>query len=157
MIRLYGLAVLTCAVLSPPALAHVTLSPTETHASERTVYTVRMPNERKVASTRLDLAIPGGVKVMSFRQVPGWALDVERGADGAIVGAHWTGTLMPEEYVEFAVMARNPDQPVELVWNARQSYADGTVVEWSGAPGSKTPAPRVSVTAAVSTDHSAHH
>lgn len=157
MTKRSALAVLSVVLLSTSAQAHVTLSPAEALAGERTVYAVRMPNERKVNAVRLDLAVPGGAKVSSFRQVPGWVLEVERGADGAIVGAHWTGTLPPDEYAEFAVIARNPDQPGDLVWRARQTYQNGEVVEWSGELGSKTPAPHVTIVSGAAADHSGHH
>lgn len=67
---------------------------------------------------------------------------IRRNGD-AIAGASWTGTLAPDEFVEFGIKAVNPAAAEALTWRFIQSYADGTKVEWTGAPGSKTPAPQV--------------
>jgi hypothetical protein len=57
----------------------------------------------------------------------------------------WTGKLPPQQFTEFGLLAVNPAAGTQLVWTARQMYADGTIIDWSGPVGSKTPAPRVSL------------
>ena len=127
------------------ALAHVTVSPKTSNPGAWEKYDLRMPNEKKVATTKLEVKFPAGMRVMSFEEVPGWTIEPLRDAAGAITGARWTGTLPVERFVDFGVIGVNPKDKAELVWSADQTYADGTVVSWAGPADSKTPAPRVSL------------
>jgi uncharacterized protein YcnI len=157
MMRSGVLALLLSAMLAAPAFGHVTLSPAEAAADARQVYVVRMPNEKEADTVRLDLYVPDGMTVTSLRQQPRWDITVDRGIYGRIVAAHWSGHLPSGQFAEFAVQARNPHDAGTLTWRAVQTYADGLVVEWSGEPGSRTPAPRVViVSAAVTGDHAGH-
>lgn len=155
--RLPGLVLLTMAIWSVPAAAHVTLSPSEGPADARQVYVLRMPNEKQADTVRLDLYVPKGMTVLSLRQQPGWDITVERDAGGRIVAAHWTGRLPADEFAEFALQARNPGMAGAIEWRAVQTYADGLVIEWAGEPGSKTPAPRVTIVPAASAGEHAGH
>jgi uncharacterized protein YcnI len=103
-------------------------------------YVLRVPNEKNVATTRVELRFPADVKVSSFGDVPGWQLEVVRDSAKRIVAALWTGTLEPERFVEFPFVAVNPKTDAEIQWPAFQTYADGNRVEWTGPAGSKTPA-----------------
>jgi YD repeat-containing protein len=104
---------------------------------------VRAPNEKKVATVRIEGAFPAEVRVTALEQVPGWTIQVRRDGAGAIVGATWTGDLPPEQFAEFGLLAANPRTGAVLTWTFTQVYADGSRVEWSGPPGSATPAPQV--------------
>ena len=139
------LAAAALAMLSLPALAHVTVSPKVSSPGAWEKYAIRVPNEKKVATTSLEVRFPAGVRVMSFEDKPGWTIEPVRDAAGAITGARWTGQLPPERFTEFGVIAVNPKQAAELTFTAVQTYADGSVANWSGAPGSKDPAPRVTI------------
>ena len=127
------------------ASAHVTVTPKESTPGAWEKYEIRLPNEKQAATTRLEVRFPGGLRVMSFEDKPGWTVEPLRDSVGAITGARWTGELPPERFVEFAIIAVNPKTPGELRWSASQTYADGQVVNWAGARGSATPAPTVMV------------
>ena len=138
-------AALALALLPTAALAHVTVSPKASSLGAWEQYDLRMPNEKQVATTKLEVRFPAGLRVVSFEERPGWTIEPVRDSAGAITGARWTGQLAPERFMTFGVIAVNPKDGAELVWSASQTYADGTVVEWSGPKESKTPAPRVAL------------
>lgn len=136
-------AALSILAVASAASAHVTVWPKQSEAGAREKYVIRMPNEKAAATVRLDAAFPAEVRVSSFQQTPGWTIAVRRGVDGAITGASWTGELAADQFVEFGVAAVNAKAGGTATWRFVQTYADGTRVEWTGAPGSKTPAPQV--------------
>ena len=141
---LIGLAALLAASI---ASAHVTVSPKRSAPGERETYVIRAPNERRTATVRIEGEFPPEVKVTSFEAKPGWTIEPKRNADGAIVGATWTGSLLPDAFAEFRIIAANPPVAGTVVWKFVQTYADGEVVNWAGPKGSKTPAPQVEVIA----------
>lgn len=130
------------------AFAHAVVYPkrAEPHAYER--YLLRVPNERKVPTNRVEITFPAGLRVVSFGDVPGWSLEVKRDARGAITGAIWWGTLPPERFVEFPFVAVNPDAGMRLVWPVAQTYTGGERVDWNGPADSKTPASVTEIAAA---------
>jgi uncharacterized protein YcnI len=126
-----------------PAAAHVSVWPKESVQGAREKYEIRVPNEKQADTVALEIRFPSGLKVSSFEQKPGWNTEPLRDSAGAIVGVRWTGKLPPQQFTEFGLLAANPATGGEIAWSATQVFADGTKVEWSGEPGSKTPAPRV--------------
>jgi len=136
-------------VLAIPAAlsAHAVVFPkaSTTGAYER--YILRVPNEKNVATTKVELRFPSDVRVTSFSDVPGWQLEVTRDSAQRIIGATWTGTLAPERFVEFPFVAVNPKTETHLSWPTYQTYASGERVEWTGAEGSKTPASVTAISA----------
>ena len=42
--------------------------------------------------------------------------------------------IPPQEFAEFAFVARNPREGSEIVWTLRQRFADGTVSDWTKGP-----------------------
>jgi uncharacterized protein YcnI len=137
---LVGLATIA---LRLSAVAHVTVWPRHSVLGAREKYIIRMPNERRVATLRLEAKFPAEARVSSLEQTPGWTVEAERDASGAIVEARWSGQLPPDQFTEFGVLALNPKVGETLTWKFVQIYADGTRVDWTGAPGSATPAPQV--------------
>jgi uncharacterized protein YcnI len=130
------------ALLLCPAVAraHAVVYPkaSATGAYER--YVLRVPNEKDTPTTRIEIRFPDAARVISFADVPGWAVTPVLDSAKRIVGAVWTGTLPPERFVELPFIAVNPTTTTRLVWPVFQSYASGERVEWSGAPDAKTPA-----------------
>ena len=135
------------ALVPSTARAHVTVWPrTASHgAYER--YVVRVPNEKDVATTRVEIRFPAEVRISSFLDVAGWKLEVLTDSAGKITGAVWTGNLPPKRFVEFPFVAVNPKEGARVVWPAFQTYAGNEIVEWTGPEGSKTPASVTTLTA----------
>ena len=130
--------------------AHAVVVPGTTTTRAYETYTLRVPNEKVVPTTRIDITFPDEVFVMSFADVPGWTLEVRRDDTGRAVGAVWTGTLPPARFVELPFVGVNPPEPTTLVWNVDQVYAGAEgeeVVSWSGPADSEFPASRTVVEA----------
>jgi uncharacterized protein YcnI len=128
-------------VVIPAALfAHAVVYPkaSTTGAFER--YVLRIPNEKDVPTTQVEIHFPPDVRVVAFADVPGWQLQVLTDSTKAITGAIWTGTLGAARFVEFPFEAKNPKTASRLAWPTYQTYSNGERVEWTGAEHTKTPA-----------------
>ena len=145
------LAAFALLAVTAPASAHVRVFPdsgnTTTDACGFTKFVVRVPVEKPIATTAVRVAIPSDVIVYGTQPKTGWTvkLDMDRGRIAAI---EWSGgKLEPHEFDEFAFLAGTPRRPQTLNWDADQTYEDGSVVHWNGAPGSDTPHAQTSVVA----------
>lgn len=148
MSRMAPTWVFAALLLFPATLgAHAVVYPAEAPAGAYQRYVLRVPTEREVPTTRVEIRFPAAVTVVSFADVPGWELEVATDSAGRIVGAAWTGTLPPQRFVEFPFVAVNPRADVTIVWPVTQTYAGGEVVEWAGPEESETPASVTRVTA----------
>jgi hypothetical protein len=98
----------------------------------------------------VEIQFPADVRVSSFADVPGWTLEVVRDSAQRIIGAIWTGMLLPERFAELPFVAANPKTAGDLRWPVFQTYADGERVEWTGPAGSKRPASSTTIGAAAS-------
>ncbi len=133
------LGALTLSVLA--ASAHAVVFPAEAPPGAYQKYTLRVPNERDVPTVRVAITFPAGVRVISFDEVPGWALATTPGeAAGSAATATWTGTIAVGRFAELSFIGVNPTEATTLKWDVVQTYADGTEVSWSGPEGSSTPA-----------------
>lgn len=137
MLRLIALALL---VTPSPAFAHAVVFPRASPGGAYEKYVLRVPNEKDVATTRVEIRFPSGLRVVSFGEVQGWQLQELRDSANAIVGAVWTGSLPAARFVEFPFVAVNPTDHVTLSWPVFQTYAAGERVDWTGAEGSERPA-----------------
>jgi uncharacterized protein YcnI len=133
---------------SMPAAAHVTVWPKQSVAGAHEKYVVRVPNEGHAAMITVEVRFPADLRVTAVEQKPGWQAEAVRGPAGELVGVRLVGSLPPEEFVEFGLLAANPTKGGQLNFTAIQAFADGTKVEWSGTAASKTPAPQVTLTPA---------
>ncbi|XID93232.1 YcnI family protein [Paenibacillaceae bacterium WGS1546] len=132
--------------------AHVTVQPSSVPAGSYQVFTVRVPSEKEAATTQVKVAIPDQATISRFEPKPDWSYEVERNADNKIVSVTWTATgdgIGATEFGEFRMQGRVADDASELTWRAYQTYSDGDVVEWTGAPDADTPASVTAVTAAT--------
>ena len=135
--------VLSLALLaSVPALlhGHAVVYPKTSHTGAYERYVLRVPNEKDVATTRIEIRFPAGVKISAFADVSGWQLEVLTDSAKRIIGGVWTGSLLAHRFVALPFMAANPKDSTSLTWPVYQTYASGEKVEWTGGPGSKSPA-----------------
>ncbi len=65
------------------------------------------------------------------------------------------GTIAPGEFDEFGLSAKVPAEPGTLTFPATQTYSNGEVVHWIGAPDADEPAPQVKLTAAAAEEETA--
>ena len=136
------LALLTVAVLffGVTAEAHVRITPAESKAGAAETYTARVPTEGKVTTTAVQLDVPDGVSIVSASAPTGMSYQFKKEGD-RVVAVVWTTTIAPGEVAQLSFVARNPAAGKEIVWKFHQRYADGTSSEWTGAAGTRSPAP----------------
>ncbi|MFC4304963.1 YcnI family protein [Cohnella boryungensis] len=142
------------------ASAHVTVQPKEAPAGSYQVFTVRVPSEKDAATTQVKVAIPDNVNISRFEPKSDWTYEIEKGAEDKIVNVTWKATgngLGATEFGEFRMQGKVADDAKELVWKAYQTYSDGEVVEWTGAPDADKPASVTTVTAATGDGHGDGH
>jgi uncharacterized protein YcnI len=142
------------------ASAHVTVQPKEAPAGSYQVFTVRVPSEKDSATMTVKVAIPEGVDVSRFEPKPEWTYEVEKNADGKMTSVIWQASgagLGATEFGEFRMQGKVAEDAKELVWKAYQTYADGEVVEWTGAADADKPASVTTVTAATGDGHGDSH
>jgi len=137
--------------------AHVTVEPTEGPTGGVMAYTFRVPTEKNVATTTLRIEFPPDLVVSRFMPKVGWEREVLRDSNQRIIGVVWSrGSLAPDEYDEFSIVARNPRQAGKIAFKAYQGYADGSVVEWVGPETAEEPAPVVNIVEATGAVADAH-
>ena len=145
---------LVAGLVATPALvnAHAVVYPQRSTPGAYEKYVLRVPNEKAVPTTRVELRFPAGLRVVSFGDVPGWQLETITDSARSIIGAVWTGTLQPARFVELPFIAVNPRETARLVWPALQTYADGERVEWTGPEDGDRPASSTVIASASAGD-----
>ena len=124
--------------LAPVAFGHAIVSPPVAKAKVLQQFTLSVPTEKEgVTTTGVELFIPPGFHVDSFEPSPGWT----RSEDPT--SYTWAGGRVPTD--EDAVFRFNAslDSSKRYTFKVRQSYSDGSTVDWSGPESSDTPAPVV--------------
>ncbi len=133
MRRAVLLAAIALLGVAAPAQAHVDVLPFTATAGTATELTVRVPTERDLPTTRVEVDVPDEVTVYSVAEPPGdWRVTPITGADGRIARVVWSGgTIPPGRYQDFTMLG-TPFTPGEAAWASRQTYADGQVKPWTG-------------------------
>jgi uncharacterized protein len=174
MKRITLASVATLSALAVPAVAqaHVTVQPKTAAAGAYVVEDVRVPNETDDAvTTKVAVQFPAGFAEASYQTIPGWSVKVVKEKlatpvktdDGEVTEGvktiTWTATskadgIAPGQFQDFPLSVQIPGKAGDtLTFKALQTYSDGTVARWIGAPDADKPAPQVQVTAAAD-DHS---
>jgi uncharacterized protein len=165
--RIFPLAAAAAAALIAPAAAsaHVTVEPAAAPAGAETVLTLRVPNERDDAATvKVDVRMPPGFVSAAWESIPGWTVRAVKQKlskpvqtddgpiDEQISEIVWTASsrragIQPGEFRDFPLSVLVPGKAGQtLTFKALQTYSNGSVVRWIGAPGSEEPAPQVKLT-----------
>src|SRR3989440_4520303 len=145
--RLGALLVGGALVFTTPAFAHAELSPAVARAKHGQLFTLAVPTEKANATTtKIELTPPSGFAIDSFVPSPGWKRDVQSTGSGESTEIHnvtWSGGSVPTgEDAVFQFLA-SADSARTYTFKVRQTYSDGTVVDWAGAETSDTPAPQI--------------
>lgn len=131
-------------MLAGVASAHVSVLPKQSTVNGFERYTIRVPNEKDIATTNVSVELPAGTTFSSVLPVAGWQFTTEKDAAGKVVALAWSGgEIKKGEFFEFGISVRNPKEPGTVLWKAHQTYSDGTVVDWVGEAGADKPAPTV--------------
>jgi uncharacterized protein YcnI len=141
------LAIGVALVAAQAASAHAEVTPPVALAGADQVYTLAVPTEKEgLTTTKIELTPPEGFSIDSFAPSPGWKRSVQQtgeGEEAVIQKVTWEGGAVPTDedaFFQFIGSAENPDT---YTFAVRQTYSDGSVVDWSGPASSDTPAPTV--------------
>jgi uncharacterized protein YcnI len=142
-----AVAVASLAVVQQ-AFAHAAISPPIAKAMELQQFTLAVPTEKEgVTTTAVEFAPPNGVNIDSFDPPPpGWKLDLQTvgsGEEETFTRATWTGGHVPTGQAAVFNFNAETDGAKTYVFAVRQTYSDGSVVDWAGSESSDTPAVRL--------------
>jgi uncharacterized protein YcnI len=111
------------------------------------VFTVVVPTEKDdVSTTKVELTPPEGFSIDSLAPSPGWSQSVQRtgsGEEAVIEKVTWDGGDVPTDEAAFLQFFGSADSGKTYAFAVRQTYSDGSVVDWSGAESSDTPTPTI--------------
>jgi uncharacterized protein YcnI len=129
------------------AWAHAHLSPLVALAQEGQVFTLAVPTEKEGATTTMvELTPPKGFSIDSFFPERGWTRTVRQtgsGEDAVIRQVVWRGGSVPTgEDAVFSFLG-STDGTGRYAFDVRQTYSDGSIVDWTGPESSDAPAPVV--------------
>jgi uncharacterized protein YcnI len=141
-------------VSAAPALAHAAISPPVAKTGVLQQFTLAVPTEKAgAATTSIQLTVPDGVEIDSFEPEAGWTRSVNQtgtGDSAIIKQVTWTGGKVPTgEDAVFRFQATLTGGSRDYVFAVRQTYSDGSVVDWSGPETSDTPSPVIQGTSSL--------
>jgi uncharacterized protein YcnI len=133
--------------LAGSAFAHAHVSPPVVVSKEGQVFTLAVPTEEETAATtKIELTPPSRFSIDSFAPVPGWKREVQStgsGEETTIQKVTWSGGNVPHEEASMFQFLGSAAEAKTYSFKVRQTYSDGTVVDWSGPESSDTPAPTI--------------
>jgi len=145
--RLVAGALVTAAALAftATAWAHAEISPGVVIAKHAQEYGLLVPTEKEnLATTSVELTVPSGFAIDSFVPAPGWKRTEQTtgsGEEAVVQKVTWSGGKVPTgEDAAFHFLA-TPNDSKTYEFDVRQTYSDGSIVDWSGPESSDTPAP----------------
>ncbi len=142
------LVVVALALVVPAAAyAHAHVSPPVGLKGESQVYTLAVPTEKEnLQTTQIEFSPPSGFNIDSFVPSPGWkrtVLQTGSGESAVITKITWSGGNVPTgEDAAFSFLA-SPAAAQTYTFGVRQTYSDGSVVDWNGPESSDTPSPTI--------------
>lgn len=142
LLKVFLPTVLGLFLFSSVASAHVTVVPKSSTTGAWETYTVKVPVEKEVATTKVTIKAPAGVEIKSYQPVPGWKYSDEKDAKGIVKSFTFEATgegILPGQFQSFTFVGKNPENATKAAWDAFQYYKDGSVVEWTGDEGSDSP------------------
>ena len=133
---------LVLAAVAGPALAHVSASPREAVAGAYQVvrFGVGHGCPGAAATVALRLEMPAGLGAARPQPKPGWALEIETAGD-TVQAVVWRGRLPADQFDEFVVLMRLPEQPGTIFIPAIQTCDQGESRWTQTAPPETTPRP----------------
>jgi uncharacterized protein YcnI len=151
--RLAALTALAWAALVAPAFGHAVVSPPVAESGTLQVFALSVPTEREdQTTTSIELTVPKGFAIDSFAPARGWKRRVASTGSGeaAVVDrVTWSGGSTPTGEDAVFQFNASANSAQTYTFKVRQTYADGAVVDWTGAESSDTPAPRVEAKASL--------
>jgi len=129
------------------AFAHANVSPAVVLAKNAQVFALAVPTEKENAfTTQVELTPPSGFSIDSFAPAPGWKRQEQTtgtGEETVVQKVTWTGGKVPTGEDAFFQFLASTDAAKTYAFKVRQTYSDGSVVDWSGPESADTPAPSI--------------
>jgi uncharacterized protein YcnI len=129
------------------AWAHARISPVVVQSKQLQLFALAVPTEKEnLTTTKVELTVPQGFGIDSFVAAPGWKRQVQQtgsGEDAVIQRVTWTGGSVPTEEDSLFQFLASPSASKTYTFSVRQTYSDGSVVDWSGPESSDSPSPTV--------------
>jgi len=130
------------------AWAHAIVSPPVAKAKELQQFTLSVPTEKEnVTTTKVELVVPQGFAIDSFEPAPdGWKQQVQStgsGEEAVVQKVTWTGGAVPTGQDAVFRFNASTSGSKTYTFDVRQTYSDGSLVDWNGPESSDDPAPRV--------------
>src|ERR671935_3231244 len=129
------------------AWAHAEVTPAVVVSKHAQEFGLLVPTEKENATTTsVELTVPSGFAIDSFVSAPGWKRTEQTkgsGEEAIVQKVTWSGGKVPTgEDAAFHFLATANDSKT-YEFKVRQTYSDGSIVDWSGPESSDTPAPTV--------------
>jgi uncharacterized protein YcnI len=146
-LKTFLVVIVAALVLPAAAFAHARVSPSFGLKGESQVYTLAVPTEKDGRlTTQIEFSPPEGFNIDSFVPSPGWTRTVQQtgaGEDAVITKVTWAGGKVPTgEDAAFSFLASTAAAKT-YTFGVRQTYSDGSVVDWNGPESSDTPSPTI--------------
>jgi uncharacterized protein YcnI len=155
-VRALAVAVFAALAVTGSAWAHAHVSPPVALAKEGQVFTLAVPTEKEgLTTTQVELVPPDGFSIDSFAPSPGWKRDVQQsgsGEEAVVQKVTWSGGKVPTGEDAFFQFLGSTDASRQYTFDVRQTYSDGSVVDWSGPESSDTPAPVIEAKSSLGGD-----
>jgi uncharacterized protein YcnI len=138
-------------LLAPAAAwAHAEISPAVSLSGKLQLYSLAVPTEKSGAvTTKIELTLPSGFSIDSFVPAPGWARQLQQtgSGDNTVIQkvVTWTGGHVPTGEDSLFQFLATPASSRTYTFTVRQTYSDGSIVNWSGPESSDSPAPSIEV------------
>jgi uncharacterized protein len=155
-------------LLPAAAQAHVSLHPNTIPAGAFATLNVRVPGEEENAyADKVDVLLPPGFTDVDTQNVPGWTIkevtkklpkpiETDDGPiDEEVSHVIWTGDgskdgrLDNGTFIQFPLSIAIPENLAgkSLAFKTLETYSNGKVAHWIGAPTAEYPAPTINITA----------
>ncbi|HYA09835.1 MAG TPA: DUF1775 domain-containing protein, partial [Gaiellaceae bacterium] len=153
-IALGALVALAALVTAATASAHAIVSPAVALDKKLQQFTLSVPTEKEnLTTTEIELTVPAGFAIDSFEPPPtGWKMNVQAtgsGEEAVVQKVTWTGGHVPTDLDAVFRFNASTNGAKTYTFDVRQTYSDGSVVEWSGPETSDTPAPTIEALSSI--------
>jgi len=143
-------AALFALVVASAAFAHAEISPPVALTNHLQFFTLAVPTEKENATTAtVEMTPPSGFGIDSFAPTPGWKRQVAQSGSGesaVVTKVTWTGGHTPTGEDSVFQFLASTNSSKTYTFAVRQTYSDGSVVDWSGPESSDAPAPTLEST-----------
>jgi len=149
-----ALVALAALATAAAASAHAIVSPAVALDKKLQVFTLSVPTEKEnLTTTEIELTVPSGFAIDSFAPPPsGWKMSVQAtgsGESAVVQKVTWTGGHVPTEQDAVFSFNASTSGAKTYTFDVRQTYSDGSVVDWDGPETADTPAPTIEALSSI--------